>query len=178
MFSNTSINAKVPNVKSVITWDVQTEPLLMNLPSSEQLRVFMSSTMETFSNSRQHQTLSGLLRPPQCGPGEKIDGGNQCGPMVPSKLWRDDNYSQPHISHAKSCTHKHTHFHTLFACPCWLKMQSLIIPVDHQPPKLTHCGDPYCAEEHRTLTLPIQHTDTCACLLIQVLSKQHTLTSA
>lgn len=41
-------------------------------------------------------------------------------------------------------------FHVLASSKC------LIIPVNHQAPKLTHCGDPYCSEGHRMMTLPMR----------------------
>lgn len=104
---------------------------------------------------------------------------NQCGPMIPSELWGDDNYSRPHITHAMSCTHKHTHFHTLPLSPRWLKMQNLIIPANHQPPELTHCGEPHCAWGHTPLTLPIQYTvHTHAHTYSYKCSPNRTLTSA
>lgn len=63
---------------------------------------------------------------------KKNRGSNQCGPMIPSELWRNDKQSQLHVSHTMSNTNTHTHrvcSHTLFACPCRLKIKNLIILV-------------------------------------------------
>lgn len=116
--------------------------------------------METLASSRRHQMLSVSLKPPRSGPSEKIEGAISVVPWFPVScegmtsiepawyLTRRATYTQTHI---------HTLFRTLFTCHCWLTIQKLNIPDNHQPLELTHCGEPSCAYGHTHI-----HADTHA----------------
>ena len=168
-----SCDAKVPNVRTLIKWEEQTEPPT----ASESLflgageRVY---PVQLHGDSQQQETTPDVISPVKAHSmwaKRKNRGSNQCGPMIPSELWRNDKYSRPshltrHVMHTQTHARRHTHFHTLSACPCWLKIQNLIILVNHQLPELTHRGEPYCAygrtrtHMHTPLPLHIQYTHT------------------
>lgn len=101
---------------------------------------------------QQQQTTPDVIssaEAPSMWAGWKNRGSNQCGPMIPSELWRNDKYSQPHTScYVHTNTQAHTHFHTCFACPCWLTTQDLIIPVNHKLHELTHCRGTHTCIHH------------------------------
>lgn len=96
------------------------------------------------------------------------------------------------LTHHVKHTHTHTHrvcFHTLFACPCWLKIKNLIILVKSPGAWAdslwraimciwTHTHTHEETHVHTTDPPRAVRSHTCAQLLIQVLSNRHALTSA
>lgn len=115
--SNIIINAKVPDIKTMITREAQTEP-----PTVSESVFFRAGECvcslhpeSHHGDFQQQQTTPDVISSaPSMWAKWKNRRSNQRGPMIPSELWRNDKYSQPHISHAMSRTHKHTHIFTPF----------------------------------------------------------------